>query len=382
MRRTIIQFIWSIIVSGALLAVASAAQAAVMNPSPQTASVDVNDTFIVTVNLDSEREYINAVSATLSYPTDLLEVESVDWSTSFLSMWVHEPSINADAGSISFTGGKPNGTLVVDSPLIRVTFRARTLGTATVVVDGDQSGVYLNDGRGTAAALTTVAGTYTIVNASPYALDITSPTHPDEDTWYSGSIFTAQWQPRDRAFYSYALSELPTTVPDDFVDEPQDSATYAAVADGVHYFILREKLTRDEWQVVGVRRAQIDSTPPLSITAKIDTDPDVFGGRYYLSFGSYDTTSGIDYYEVVEGNQVVSPAVSPYLLTDQVHRQDIVIRAFDRAGNKSETTVVHGGSGSTSRASFDSNVLLLAAVVFAVCAGVLGTMVIRRRKKV
>lgn len=355
--------------------------AAVISPSPQTETVGVDTTFPVEIRLDSERQFINMVQLVVSYPTELLSVESVEWGNSFLTMWVQPPMANTASGTITLTGGKPNGTLVVDSPVVTILFRARTLGTATVRVDPAFSSVHLNDGKGTRTALTVIDGNYTIANPSPYALAINSPTHPDEDTWYPRNTFMAEWEQRGTAFYSYTLGMSPSNQPDEFVDDPQNQAIYTDLADGVHYFVLNEKLPNDVWEMVGSRRVKVDTAPPLPITALVSRDGNTVGGRYFLSFNTYDVTSGVDYYEVVEGSQLVSPATSPYLLTDQANAQKIVIRAYDRAGNTQETIIEHDGSGRTRRSGFDTNILLLGGISVAFIALVLGGYFIRQRRK-
>ncbi len=378
-RRNIL-VVGIVIVAGFVIS-ALPVRAVVMSPSPQTETVSVDSTFPVEIRLDSEQEFINVVQAVITYPTDLLSVQSIEWGDSFLTMWVQQPTVVESSGMITLTGGKPNGTLVVDSPVVTITFRARTLGTATVHIDREASSVHLNDGNGTDTDLTTIDGTYDIANASPYALDISSPTHPDQDAWYPQDTFIAEWQPRGSAFYSYTLGASPADQPDEFVDDPQDQAVYSGLADGVHYFVLNEKLPNDVWETVGARRVKVDTTPPLPISAIVSRDGNTVGGRYFLSFNTYDATSGVDHYEVVEGSQLVSPARSPYLLTDQANPQKIVVRAFDRAGNKQETIIDHTGNGRVADEGFDTNILLLTGISIGIIALVLGGYMIRQRKK-
>ncbi len=87
--------------------------------------------------------------------------------------------------------------------------------------------------------------------------------------------------------------------------------------------------------------SQTSLTPPEPFTPVISRDPNLFGGKYFLSFAAVDTGSGIDHYEVMEvptgpaaGNVPVwRPATSPYLLTDQSLSSDIYVRAVDHDGN-------------------------------------------------
>lgn len=71
---------------------------------------------------------------------------------------------------------------------------------------------------------------------------------------------------------------------------------------------------------------------PNPFTPQIASDPNVFGGKYFLVFSTTDKGSGIDHYEVLEGS-TWHIAQSPYLLQDQSLSSNIYVRAVDHAGN-------------------------------------------------
>ena len=85
----------------------------------------------------------------------------------------------------------------------------------------------------------------------------------------------------------------------------------------------------------------IDYLPPNSFTPQIESDPNIFNGRYFLVFSTTDSGSGIDHYEVLEVPNGSSQkpfsawqvAASPYVLTDQDLSSDIYVRAVDHSGN-------------------------------------------------
>ena len=90
----------------------------------------------------------------------------------------------------------------------------------------------------------------------------------------------------------------------------------------------------------------IDTQAPDSFTPEIGSDPNIFGGKYFLAFAATDQHSGIDRYEVMEGpGGIWRPAVSPYLLNDQSLAGDIYVRAIDIAGNfrLEKVTALHPG---------------------------------------
>ena len=82
---------------------------------------------------------------------------------------------------------------------------------------------------------------------------------------------------------------------------------------------------------------------PLEFTENISPEPftpiisrsdEIYGGNYFLIFSTQDKNSGINYYEVSEGEEPFRIAQSPYLLRNQRLDEDIKIRAIDKAGNE------------------------------------------------
>ncbi|MCK5122969.1 MAG: hypothetical protein KAQ87_02370 [Candidatus Pacebacteria bacterium] len=76
-----------------------------------------------------------------------------------------------------------------------------------------------------------------------------------------------------------------------------------------------------------------EKIPPESFSPIISRSNEIYNGKYFLVFFTQDKNSGIDYYEVSEGNRLFKTARSPYLLENQRLNEDIRIRAIDKAGN-------------------------------------------------
>ena len=76
-----------------------------------------------------------------------------------------------------------------------------------------------------------------------------------------------------------------------------------------------------------------DTTRPKSFPIVVATDPRVFHGKYFVSFFTSDSGSGLDRYEIREGRGPYKVAQSPYLLSDQELRTVIKVRAYDESGN-------------------------------------------------
>mgnify|MGYP001562259625 CR=1 FL=1 len=78
-----------------------------------------------------------------------------------------------------------------------------------------------------------------------------------------------------------------------------------------------------------------DTDPPEPFTPAITRDQSLLGGKYVLIFATQDKKSGIDRYEVCEGDiRHCVAAESPYVLHYQNLGRNIFIKAIDRAGNE------------------------------------------------
>lgn len=103
---------------------------------------------------------------------------------------------------------------------------------------------------------------------------------------------------------------------------------------------------RNEW----LSEVSGDKFPPEQFTPEIMKDTTDGHSPFLLAFTTTDKQSGIDHFTVREedprefgfhiGSKVRSvniPTVSPYVLQDQTLRSRIVVRAYDKAGNMTET---------------------------------------------
>ena len=102
--------------------------------------------------------------------------------------------------------------------------------------------------------------------------------------------------------------------------------------------ILPEKKEkpRDEWE----EELEKDTIPPETFEIELYQEPSIFGGKYFIVFSTTDKQTGIDHYEVKEGERKWQEAESPYLLEDQKLGSIIKVKAVDKAGN--ERTVLIG----------------------------------------
>ncbi len=166
---------------------ASNAQAASMYFYPASKSVNVGDILKVSVMVNTAGEAINNAEASISFPTEMLDVASISKGSVF-SLWVEEPSFSNSAGTVSFNGGVPtpgyNGSA---GTLLSITFRAKKAGSASIYFSS--GAVRANDGIGTdiltgmgQASFTLVEKTTTTPDETKPPTDTTEPNKPDTST--------------------------------------------------------------------------------------------------------------------------------------------------------------------------------------------------------
>ena len=96
------------------------------------------------------------------------------------------------------------------------------------------------------------------------------------------------------------------------------------------YKILKEKSSKRVLE----KKLTEDKIPPEPFGILVLKDPQVFEGKYFITFNTQDKQTGIDHYEVKEGNKDWKIAESPYLLEDQKLQSIIKVKAIDKAGNE------------------------------------------------
>jgi hypothetical protein len=78
-----------------------------------------------------------------------------------------------------------------------------------------------------------------------------------------------------------------------------------------------------------------DKLGPVDLSLLIGRDPSLFNGKYFLTITARDEQSGIDHFEVKEGDRGFIRTESPYVLQDQSLKSELIVLAVDKAGNAS-----------------------------------------------
>lgn len=87
---------------------------------------------------------------------------------------------------------------------------------------------------------------------------------------------------------------------------------------------------KNQWQDIIAH----DNTPPGDFNVTIGRESSVFDGKKFMAISAVDTESGIDYFEVAEGDQLAVRSGMTYVLRDQSESSPITVSAVDKAGNR------------------------------------------------
>ncbi len=338
----------------AAFAAACSADAATLAVYPSNTTVSVGNIISLNVLIDTAGAAINTSSGSVQFPTDLLQVVSVNKASSIFPLWVQDPAFSNAAGTVTFDGGVPNpGFTGSNGQVMSIVFRAKKAGTASVIFSGD-SVVLANDGLGTdiltgtqIATIQISSGALAVASAAapasasvPAEPVITSSTDPEQDVWYSGTSATFSWAiPDGVTSIQTLLSSSPTTVPTVTYDSSVSQRTVSNLADGVLYFHLRYMNAVGSGPIA-TYKIKVDSTPPN----KFDVAVQQQGSQSLVTLAATDDTSGIASYSVqVDDQSAVRVRPSDlvggqYTLPPQSQGDhSLIVIAYDKAGNSRES---------------------------------------------
>ena len=265
----------------------------------ETRNVIVGETFRVSVLLNTNDNIINTIDVRIKFPSDKLQVVSPSVGKSIIGVWTAAPSFNNTTGDLHFQGGIPSPGINTSRGLISdITFRAKSVGSATISFSGD-SKILLNDGFGTDVLATTQGTTVNLSLPLPSGPTVTSPTHPDQSEWYRIKTATLQWvtdYPQIEGF-SYVLNSTPVDEPDDISEGTEQEVSYKNLRDGFHYFHIKA-LRNGKWGGTTHFALKIDATEPAEFTINVLPKVRTVSRFPVFVFNTTDSGSGISHYEL------------------------------------------------------------------------------------
>lgn len=316
--------------------------------SPKAGEHQIGSTFNMAVQVSSKIESINAVSVSVNYPVDKLEVVSISKVGSMISLWVQEPAFNNSLGIVScegivladdYSGFTGNGTV------INITFKVKAAGNASVTYQ--TASVLANDGKGTnilkgvgsasfvlgsrevekdipvenlepVVPTKAVEDSEHVVGGASHEPDvvvtevintdvpdlpvITSITHPVQDKWYQVNRVEFSWDiPRNVIGINILANQSSRSDPGDRADGRFSRHVYEDVKDGVWYFHIKYQNNLG-WGPVKHYKFQIDTQKPnltVNILPQEKNKPQMF------EIKAADKLSGIKTVEIYLNEKLV-----------------------------------------------------------------------------
>lgn len=332
-------------------------QAAALLLDPTSASPFVGKTFQVNLGVQDTDEYMNALSSTISFTPDVLELVSISKTGSILSMWIHEPTFSNQTGKAELEGVVFNpGYKGSFGKIATFTFRAKMSGPAKISVSAGS--VLANDGRGT-EVLRTLGSTDVLISSAkvpegedtsspvqaaslaPAAPKIVSKTHPVSSGWYKNTSPEFGWElPEGITAVRLQYDTNPKATPSITYTSPVNSKKIDNIDDGTYYFHVQLK-NQYGWGDISHYKFQIDTVPPEQFTITFPNGAVSDEPRPVILLTTSDKGSGIDYYDIkidnndfvrvlpnqVVNNQYTLPSSSP-------GKKSILVKVVDRAGNE------------------------------------------------
>lgn len=324
--------------------------AASLYVGPSSGTFTVGSTFTVSIYLNSGGQAVNAVEANLSFPPDKIQVVSPTTGKSLVQVWVSQPTYSNSAGTLKFQGAVPTPGITTDAGLIStVTFRVKQTGVAALKIL-DSSKVLLNDGKGTDVLSGTTSGIYNLILPPPAGPIVTSPTNPDQESWYQTKNAIFEWEGSSEIQgFSYILNDNPIDIPDDISESTRTGTSYNNLADGIYYFHIKS-LRAGSWGGVTHYGINIDNSPPAAFEINISPSNRTSTKRPLIDFGTTDKISGINHYELkiipldpvpsegpfshlYDANPFFIEVYPPFSQEVLLGRYNIIVRAYDKAGN-------------------------------------------------
>lgn len=199
------------------LMVGSRASAAQMSwELNQTNEAVLNQPLEARLFLNTQGENINAVSGEIVLPIDFFLVKEIRAGNSIVNFWIEQPFLR-ESNQVVFSGIIPGGFKAEKGLLLSLILQP--LKTGAAIINLEQGQALLNDGAGTAAALSVAPWQLAVssVGANPpvdYTLNDTTP--PEDfvpEVGQSPDLFDNQWfvtfvaQDKQSGINSYEILE-------------------------------------------------------------------------------------------------------------------------------------------------------------------------------
>jgi hypothetical protein len=280
-----------------LFSIVNIANAATINFRPDTASYSVGDNMSIRVYVATDAQSVNAISANVKYPSDLLTLSSISKSGSVINLWAQDPVYSNSEGTASFEGVILNGYAGSSGTAVTLSFKAKKAGTATVKFTN--ASILANDGNGTdiitgKGVATFIIGSKAPVVAAPVQKPVVKEVAPvivvkdttlviseiknqDPKDASNRFLITSPQKVKDNSYTIQIDSQLPFT----WIDDGAHTYTAPTLSRGDHT-IKAQAADATGSVLSGFQNfySRILSVPTLSIVRDIFTDQTpIFSGK-------------------------------------------------------------------------------------------------------
>jgi len=329
--------------------------------SPSTGSFEVGSNFSVSVKVNSGGVAINAAEGEINFSPNYLQVLSISKTGTIFSLWTTEPTFSNSTGKISFGGGTPSNYSGSAGNIITVNFNVKS--SATAQLSFSSGSVLAADGKGTNVLGSMSGATFTLKPKTvippsdevppesefippgteggvPVGPIVSSVTHPDPNKWYSNNIPEFSWNlPSDITAIKLLFDKVPTSLPTVLYTPVISEKKLEEKTDGAWYFHIRFKNDYG-WGSITHRKVLIDTAPPEPFQVRVDNSEDPTNPCPVLHFGTTDSLSGIENYEIIVFKEESIPTTNitedakPYRLKPKPPGEYMaIVKAVDFAGN-------------------------------------------------
>ena len=328
---------------------AGIAEAANLRLSPAAGSFVVGSTFDISVIMNTDAVPVNTIEVELNFPPDKLQIVNPSLGRSIVQIWASPPTFSNQEGRIYFIGGIPSPGINISEGVVQsFTFRVTAPGDAKISF-GKNISILANDGFGTNVLKQTSPAVFSLVLSPAQGPEVFSPTHPEQGKWYQDVNPIMKWiASRGSEGSSYLMDHNPNTVPNPAIINTNSEATFTNLESGIWYFHVREK-AGGRWGGVSHYSLNIDSLPPAEFSVAVSPSARTSNKNPIFRFFTTDSLSGFNYFEIKAIPLNKGPnestfffeASSPYQFSDlKTGRYEVIVRAYDKAGNFRDESVV------------------------------------------
>lgn len=347
MYKSILKF--SILIFAFFLLNLGNAEAATLRLSPAIGSFALGSTFDVSVVMNTQGIAVNTVEVELLFPADKLQIANPSLGKSIVQIWASPPTFSNREGRIYFVGGIPSpGVNTSEGVVQSFTFRVVAPAGEAKISFGKNSSVLANDGLGTNVLKQTSPAAFRLTLPPAQGPEVFSPTHPEQGKWYRDPNPIMKWSaaPNSEGF-SYIIDHSPTTIPDTAIDTRNSEATFSNLESGIWYFHVRER-AGGSWGGASHYFINVDTVQPAAFGINVSPDTRTSEKSPIFRFFTTDSLSGFDHFEMKVVSLKSGPTettfffevASPHQLSGlTAGRYEVVIRAFDKAGNFRDESV-------------------------------------------